>query len=144
MNGWMFELLVGSLETSSELLLLLWFLVVSFVSNSAKSAWSANAMVLLLACFPVLKVTELDPTSIKSNPSDANNSWQPGTDHSFNCSVSKIEGRVEESGCLECWWTTFLNYKLKPKIFYYSKSFEQMISNVLLVQWNWNTIRTWE
>jgi hypothetical protein len=101
-------------------------------------------MVLLLACFPVLKVTELDPTSIKSNPSDANNSWQPGTDHSFNCSVSKIEGRVEESGCLECWWTTFLNYKLKPKIFYYSKSFEQMISNVLLVQWNWNTIRTWE
>ncbi len=110
----MFELLVSSLETSSELLLL-WFVVISFVSNSAKSAWSANAIVLLLACFPVLKVTELDPTSIKSNPRDANNSWQPGIDQSFNWSVSKIEGRVEESGCLECWWTTFLNYKLKQK-----------------------------
>ncbi len=37
MNGSMFELLVESLQTESQLLLLS-FLMVSFVSNSAKSA----------------------------------------------------------------------------------------------------------
>ena len=57
------------------------YLGASCVSNTARSACSANWICRLLAERPVLRRTSSLPTSARSKPSEASSSWQPGMCH---------------------------------------------------------------
>ena len=78
------------------------------MSNTARSAWRANWICLLLAedrPVDILRRTSSAPTSARSKPSEASSSWQPGMCHrrTFTGTSEDDDSEGESEGESEDW-----------------------------------------